>query len=286
MQFIIITGMSGAGKSRAMAVLEDLGFYCVDNMPLELLPKFVELCLAATEQYDKVALVADVRAGSNFNLLLDSLDAVAGMGCRSQILFLDATDQSLINRYKETRRMHPLMGEKYSSFQAALTAERELLSGIRARADWVIDTSSLSTGRLRERIIHLLSGEQKNSLSISIFSFGFKYGVPSEADLVFDVRFLPNPYYEQSLRDHTGLEEPVQEYVYSNGVAAQFMDKLTALIDFLIPHYIEEGKSSLVIAVGCTGGKHRSVTIAEKLAQHLCQQEYAAMVTHRDIQRG
>ena len=285
MQFIIISGMSGSGKSRAVAALEDLGYYCVDNLPIALIPTFAQVCMAATEQYQKVALVTDVRAGGNFDQLLSSLDSIRSMGCDYRILFLDTATQTLINRFKETRRKHPLMNEGLSMTQA-IQREREMLEGIRGKADYVVNTTRLSAAGLRDHLIRLFSpGGSERLLDVSVQSFGFKYGIPTEADLVFDVRFLPNPYYEISLREHNGTEKEVRDYVFQGGMADELMNHLTALIDFLIPRYIAEGKTSLVICIGCTGGKHRSVAIAEALAEHLRGNNGSVTVTHRDFMR-
>ena len=285
MQFIIISGMSGSGKSRAVAALEDLGYYCVDNLPIALIPTFAQVCMAATEQYQKVALVTDVRAGGNFDQLLSSLDSIRSMGCDYRILLLDTATQTLINRFKETRRKHPLMNEGLSMTQA-IQREREMLEGIRGKADYVVNTTRLSAAGLRDHLIRLFSpGGSERLLDISVQSFGFKYGIPTEADLVFDVRFLPNPYYEISLREHNGTEKEVRDYVFQGGTADELMNHLTALIDFLIPRYIAEGKTSLVICIGCTGGKHRSVAITEALAEHLRGNNGSVTVTHRDFMR-
>lgn len=286
MHFLIISGMSGAGKSRAVATLEDLGFYCVDNLPIALIPQFAEVCYAAAERYEKVALVTDVRAGGDFEQLFTSLDSIRAMGCEYAILFLDTETDTLIHRFKETRRKHPLM-KKGVGMQEAIERERKMLEGVLARADFVVDTTHLSVAALREKIIQLFSGSDPGSLmQVTVQSFGFKYGIPAEADLVFDVRFLPNPYYEISLRDHNGTEACVRDYVFRDGVADALMERLNALIDFLLPRYAKEGKTALVICVGCTGGKHRSVAIAEALCAHINSQGVSASAVHRDYQRG
>lgn len=285
MEFVIVSGMSGAGKSRAVAALEDLGYYCVDNMPVALLPQFAEICLAATGRYQKVALVTDVRGGADFNTLFDALGAIRSMGCDYKILFLDTATATLINRYKETRRKHPLMADGIT-MTAAIEKERGLLEGVRGKADFVVDTTLLSASQLREHIITLFTGKAKGVLAINVLSFGFKYGIPAESDLVFDVRFLPNPYYEISLRPKNGTDKGVRDYVFRGGVADAFMEHLTGLVDYLLPHYIDEGKTSLVISIGCTGGKHRSVAIAEELAAHIRKGNMECAATHRDYQRG
>ena len=279
--------MSGAGKSRAVAVLEDLGYYCVDNLPIPLIPKFAEVCLAATEQYDKVALVTDVRAGDSFKKLFISLDSIGDMGCDYRILFLDTATQTLINRYKETRRKHPLMNEGLSLAEA-IGRERLRLEDVRGRADYVVDTTKLTAAGLREHLVRLFAGADTGQIfQIIVQSFGFKHGIPTEADLVFDVRFLPNPYYEISLREHNGTEPAVRDYVFQGGTADALMMHLNSLMDFLIPRYISEGKTSVVVCIGCTGGKHRSVAITEALAAHLRAEGHKNLtVVHRDYQRA
>lgn len=287
MHFLIVTGMSGAGKSRAVAVLEDLGYYCVDNLPIPLIPKFAEICLAATEQYDKVALVTDVRAGDSFSKLFTSLDSIRSMGCDYRILYLDTATQTLITRYKETRRKHPLMNEGLSLAEA-IDRERDRLEAVRGRADYVVDTTKLTAAGLREHLVRLFAGTDSGQVfQIIVESFGFKHGIPTEADLVFDVRFLPNPYYEISLREHNGTEPDVRDYVFQGGTADALMMHLNSLMDFLIPRYISEGKTSVVVCIGCTGGKHRSVAITEALAAHLrAEGNRNLTVVHRDYQRA
>lgn len=286
MHFLIVSGMSGAGKSRTVATLEDLGYYCVDNLPLSLIPQFAEVCFAAAERYERVALVTDVRAGGDFEQLFASLDSIRDMGCDYSILFLDTDTETLIHRFKETRRKHPLM-KKGVGMREAIEEERKLLGGIRSRADYVVDTTRFSVAELREHLIQIFTQSDPGSLlQVTVQSFGFKYGIPTEADLVFDVRFLPNPYYEISLREHNGTEACIRDYVFQDGVADQLMEHLTGLIDFLLPRYAKEGKSSLVICIGCTGGKHRSVAIAEALTEHINAHGGNASAVHRDYQRG
>lgn len=285
MYFLIISGMSGAGKSRAVASMEDLGYYCVDNLPLALIPTFAEVCLNAAERYEKVALCTDVRAGGNFDQLFLSLDAIKNMGCEVEILFLDTETSTLINRFKETRRKHPLMENGVGMLQA-IQRERTLLEGIRGKADYVIDTTRLSAAGLRERIISIFSSNERDGLfEVTVESFGFKYGIPPESDLVFDVRFLPNPYYEISLREHNGTEQAVRDYVFQGGTADALMSHLNSLMDFLLPRYVSEGKTSITVCIGCTGGKHRSVAIAEAVGGHIREKGYRITMLHRDYQR-
>ena len=285
MYFLIVSGMSGAGKSRAVATFEDLGYYCVDNLPIALIPRFAEICLAATERYERVALVTDVRAGGDFQQLFDSLDSIKDMGCDYRILFLDTDTPTLIRRFKETRRKHPLM-EKGIPMTAAIEKERDMLAALRNRADFVVDTTGLSAAGLRERLLALFAGtDNGGAFEVIVQSFGFKYGIPPESDLVFDVRFLPNPYYEMSLREKNGTDPDVRNYVFQGGTADALMGHLTTMIDFLLPRYIAEGKSNLIISIGCTGGKHRSVAIAEALSEHLRGRDYGVVTMHRDYQR-
>lgn len=285
MYFLIVSGMSGAGKSRTVAAMEDLGFYCVDNLPIGLIPRFAEVCLAATERYERVALVTDVRAGGDFDHLFEELDAIRNMGCDYRIVFLDTATQTLINRFKETRRKHPLM-EDGVSMPDAIMKERALLEGIRGKADYVIDTTNLSLGGLRDKLVKIFSGNSHALFEVTVESFGFKYGIPPDADLVFDVRFLPNPYYEMSLRDKTGIDEQVRAYVFKGGAADALMQHLTGLIDFLLPSYVAEGKTAINIAIGCTGGKHRSVAITEALSTHIQKNKFSVNRVHRDYQKG
>ncbi|MGM9621950.1 MAG: RNase adapter RapZ [Butyricicoccus porcorum] len=286
MKFFIISGMSGSGKSRAMATLEDLGYYCVDNMPVALIPAFAEICLAATGgQYERVALAVDARAGKDILGLLSAFDRVREMGCDYKLIFLDTSNPTLINRYKATRRKHPLM-ENGVTMSDAIERERELLTPIRARADYVVDTTRFEVAQLRETIISLVTGSRRGLMRINVVSFGFKYGIPADADLVFDVRFLPNPYYEISLREKNGTDPQVRNYVFCDGTADRYLDKLFSLLDFLIPQYTKEGKAVLTIGIGCTGGRHRSVAIAEAVTQHLLEQNIIATATHRDSHKG
>ena len=285
MEFIIISGLSGAGKSKAASFMEDMGFFCVDNLPAPLIPKFAELGMAGTGEYDRVVLVTDVRSGTNFSALFQSLEALKGMTCPYRILYMDASDDVIIKRYKETRRSHPL-AEECDSLEGAIALERRMLAPLRERAEFVVDTSDLSTAKLRGELLRLFGrGSQEGAMTVSVTSFGFKHGLPREADLVFDVRFLPNPYYVQELRPRTGLDDGVRDYVFSGGAAGEFLEKLQDLVGFLLPKYVEEGKTALVVAVGCTGGHHRSVAIAHALAAYIRGRGYPVTESHRDLGR-
>ena len=285
MEFIIISGLSGAGKSKAASFMEDMGFFCVDNLPAPLIPKFAELGMAGTGEYDRVVLVTDVRSGTNFSALFQSLEALKGMKCPYRILYMDASDDVIIKRYKETRRSHPL-AEECDSLEGAIALERRMLAPLRERAEFVVDTSDLSTAKLRGELLRLFGrGSQEGAMTVSVTSFGFKHGLPREADLVFDVRFLPNPYYVQELRPRTGLDDGVRDYVFSGGAAGEFLEKLQDLVGFLLPKYVEEGKTALVVAVGCTGGHHRSVALAHALAAYIRGRGYPVTESHRDLGR-
>ncbi len=285
MYFLIVSGMSGAGKSRAVATLEDLGYYCVDNLPISLIPRFTDLCLQAADKVDKVAIVIDARSREIFGDIFEGIEEFLEAPGGFQLMFLDCDDAVLVQRYKETRRKHPLM-EKGMSMTAAIEKEREMLSGLRDRADFVVDTTGLSAAGLRERLLTLFSGTESGEVfEVIVQSFGFKYGIPPESDLVFDVRFLPNPYYEMSLRERNGTDPEVRDYVFRGGTADVLMRYLTGMIDFLLPRYIAEGKANLIISIGCTGGKHRSVAITEALSEHLRRKEYGVVTMHRDYQR-
>ena len=283
MNFVIITGMSGGGKSHALSFFEDFGYYCVDNMPVSLIPNFLELAIKSEGQYENVAIVSDVRAGSDVENVLPILDKMSGGKILYKIIYLEADDQTIINRYKETRRKHPLAIDG-SGVLKAISEEKELLKSLRERADYIIDTSMMSVSKLRKYIITLLADSNKNApIVISVMSFGFKYSVPRESDLVFDVRFLPNPYYDLTLRPKTGIDKDVREYVFNNGQAEEFLYKLKDMLKFLVPCYISEGKNTLVISIGCTGGKHRSVAIAEEVSQWLKEEGFFFVSNHRYI---
>lgn len=285
MELIIVSGLSGAGKSKAASFLEDMGFYVVDNMPVALIPKFAGLCMAGPSRYDKVALVTDIRGGQTFDGLFSALGELGDMDCAYKILFVEASTETIIKRYKETRRAHPLAQNGRSLTEAA-QLERAALEPVRVRAEYIVDTSALSTGKLRGEMLRLFGeGDGVKAMSVNVISFGFKHGLPIEADLVFDVRFLPNPYYILELRDHTGLEENVRSFVFGYQQTKDFMVHLEALMGFLLPLYVEEGKTALVIGVGCTGGHHRSVAITRALADFIRQKGYNATESHRDMTR-
>lgn len=286
MEFLIISGLSGAGKSRAASVMEDLGYFCVDNLPVPLIPKFAELGMGGNGEYDRVVLVTDIRGGTNFEGLFQALSSLKTMKCSYRILFMDASDATIIKRYKETRRVHPL-GEECDSLEQAIELERKVLAPVRERADWVVDTTGLTLGQLRSKLLSLFSkGKEEGEMEVHVMSFGFKHGVPMEADLVFDVRFLPNPYYVQELRGLTGLDQGVRDYVFSSPQSDEFLNKLTDFVSYLLPRYVEEGKTSLVIAIGCTGGHHRSVAIAHALALAVKDQGFSVTESHRDMGRN
>ncbi len=285
MQFVIVSGLSGAGKSKAASFLEDLGFYCVDNMPADLIPQFAQLCLATKGKYERVALVTDVRANLTFDGLFKALDSLDQMKLNYTILFMECDTQVIIKRYKETRRKHPLTKDG-SSLQEAVDRERILLEPIRNRANAIINTAALSTAKLRGEIINLVAGDMKDrSMSVSVVSFGFKHGLPMDADLVFDVRFLPNPYYIPELKHQTGLDADVRDFVFSYQQTKDFVSKVEELLALSLPAYMEEGKTNLVIAVGCTGGKHRSVAVAKDLGDFITRRGYVTDVSHRDMNR-
>ena len=282
MRFVVVTGMSGGGKLTAIRFLEDLGYYCVDNLPVRLIDPFMELVFAPGNDIDKVVLGLDVRADESFDNVEQVLAALKKKGYKYEILFMDASDEVLIKRYKETRRAHPVCPT--GRVEDGIARERKILEQIKKDADYVIDTSVLLTRVLKEELIRIfVKNEEYNSLMISIMSFGFKNGIPADADLVFDVRFLPNPFYVESLKKLTGNDKAVRDYVMSFPEADQFMDKLTDMISFLIPGYVKEGKNQLVIGIGCTGGQHRSVTIANALAARLRGGDYGINLYHRDV---
>ena len=285
MRFVIVTGMSGGGKSTAMRMLEDVGFFCVDNLPVPLIEKFMELLVMPGNEISKAALGLDVRADQSFGDAMKILDRMRQNGFIFEVLFMDASDSTLVKRYKESRRGHPLCTPEDSRVEHGISKEREILTEMKKKADYIIDTSKLLTRELKEEIdrIFVKNGEY-NNLIISIMSFGFKHGIPADADLVFDVRFLPNPFYIDELKYMTGNDKGVQEYVMGFPEAGQFMDKLEDMLRFLIPNYIKEGKYQLVVAIGCTGGKHRSVTLANELYRRMKDKgNYGLTISHRDV---
>lgn len=285
-RFVIVTGMSGGGKATASKILEDEGYYCVDNLPVHLIDKFMELVFMPGSDITRVCLGLDVRADKPFAYVEEVLEALRQKGYEYQILFMDASDETLIRRYKETRRAHPMAPR--GRVEEGIAAERKVLAKIKQNADYVIDTSNLLVRELREELIQIFVEDRKyNSLMVTVMSFGFKHGIPSDADLVFDVRFLPNPYYVPTLRNLTGNDREVQEYVKSFPQTEEFMTKLVDMIDFLIPNYVKEGKNQLVIAIGCTGGQHRSVTLANELFDRLKDRgNYGITIYHRDSPDG
>ncbi len=282
MQFIIVTGMSGAGKSTVVHILEDIGYYCIDNVPPTLITNFITLCQNSNIAMDKIAFVVDARSGERILRLADEITEMKKGGNTCEVLFLEASDETIIKRYKETRRKHP--HAKGGLLIDGIATERRLLSEIRSRSDYIIDTTGLMTKQLKEQILALFESRQKyESMNISVISFGFKRGIPLDSDLMFDVRFLPNPFYEASLKPLTGLDAPVRDFVLNRDVTQAFIKKLHDMVEFLLPQYVEEGKMQLVISIGCTGGQHRSVALAEELGQFLSQKNYYTVVTHRDI---
>lgn len=286
MRFVVVTGMSGGGKSTALRMLEDVGFYCVDNLPVPLIEKFVELIAMPNSEVSKVALGLDVRADQPFEDAQKVLEKLKENGYNFEILFMEASDQTLLKRYKETRRMHPLSPE--GRVEDGILKERKILDDIRHKADYVIDTTKLLTRELKEEIDRIfVQNEEYNSLMVTILSFGFKHGIPADADLVFDVRFLPNPFYIEDLKYKTGNDSAVQDYVMSFPEAEIFIDKLSDMLEFLIPNYVKEGKYQLVVGIGCTGGKHRSVTLANRLYARLKNKgNYGLKIAHRDVGQG
>jgi UPF0042 nucleotide-binding protein len=282
MNVVIITGLSGAGKTVAMHAFEDMGYYCVDNLPPQLLPKFVELC-AQSAQVEKVAAVVDIRGGHFFDEMEQFL---TNLSHPVQILFLEANSGTLVRRFKESRRNHPLTPE--GSIEQGIELEMQRLEPLRGRADMLIDSSTLTAAELRQKLFSLFAreGTQGKSLSVTVVSFGFKYGLPIDADLVFDIRFLPNPHYQEALRDLTGEEQAVKDYVMGWTLTHQFLKKLKDLLSFLVPCYVEEGKTQLIVAVGCTGGKHRSVAIANNLAAFFSDIGQTVTTLHRDIEKS
>jgi len=285
LELIVITGLSGAGRTQAMQSLEDQGFFCVDNLPPTFLVKFAELCAQSQGKVSKAAIVCDLRGGAFFSSLSEALSNLEKEGFHLEILFLDASDETLIRRYKESRRRHPLSPQ--GRVLDGIQAERQQLEELRIRADNIIDTSELSAQQLRRQVAELFCKPQGlDQMAVSLISFGFKYGMPMDSDLVMDVRFLPNPYYVETLRPLTGEHSLVQEYVFDNPMAQEFMGKYLSLLEYILPQYVKEGKTHLVIGIGCTGGQHRSVAIAERVGQFLREHHYALTIKHRDAAKN
>ncbi len=284
MRFIIVTGLSGAGKTQAIRSLEDLGYFCVDNLPPTLIPKFAEACYQTDGKIDKIALVIDIIGGKFFDDLFESLNNLKDEGYKYEILFLDASDEVLIKRFKESRRKHPLAPD--GRILNGILLEKNKLREVKDRADTIIDTSKLATRELREEITKIYSeeGQMETQLIITVLSFGFKYGIPIDSDLVFDVRFLPNPYYIPELKKYSGNDQPVRDYVMGFEETREFVDKLEDMLKFLIPSYLKEGKRQLILSIGCTGGRHRSVTIANSIFEKLKASGYKVNIDHRDIE--
>ena len=285
MKFFIVTGMSGSGKSTALKMLEDMGYFCVDNLPIALLPKFAELAHAPGSDISQVAVGVDIRNGRSLDEMSSVLEHLKASGVAYQILYLEASDEVLVKRYKETRRTHPLA--KQGRVEDGIRQEREKLLYLKENATYILDTSQLLTRELKKALEQIFAGEKNfKNLMITVLSFGFKYGIPSDCDLVFDVRFLPNPYYVEGLKYKTGNDKEVQDFVMGYELSHTFLDKLVDMLEFLIPNYILEGKNQLVIGIGCTGGKHRSVTLANKLFEALSNcPEYGVRLEHRDVSR-
>ena len=285
MRFVIVTGMSGAGRGTSLKILEDAGYFCVDNLPISLIGKFAELIYSSTSEISKVALGLDIRSGKTLDELTSTLEKLTMAGYKYEILFLDASDEVLVKRYKETRRNHPLAQE--GRIIEGIVQERKKLLFLKKQADYIIDTSSLLTRELKQELDKIFVQNQDfKNLVITVLTFGFKYGIPNDSDLVFDVRFLPNPYYYEELRALSGNDKEVQDFVMGFEVSHRFLDKLIDMIQFLIPNYVLEGKNQLVISIGCTGGKHRSVTLANRLYERLRENaDYAVRIEHRDIEK-
>ncbi|MEG1778368.1 MAG: RNase adapter RapZ [Angelakisella sp.] len=283
MELLIVTGMSGSGKSKAINALEDIGYFCMDNIPPQLISRFLDLYAMTQCANPRVAMVVDARGGAMFDDYFSVIGELAKAKLKYKILFLDCDDDILFNRYKESRRKHPLMNENNQSLEAAIAKERHLMQPVKDAADYVIDTSNTIPTKLKNRIMEVFSGETgEQSMLVHCMSFGFKNGLPPEADLVFDVRCLPNPFYVAELKEHTGLEAPVRDYIINTPETQGLIPKLTDLLDYLVPLYIKEGKSQLVVAVGCTGGKHRSVAMAELLGHYLIEHGIKTTISHRD----
>lgn len=283
MKFVILTGLSGAGKTRAMHAMEDIGFYCVDNLPPALIPVFYDLCDKSEGMQQRIAVVTDTRGGELFKSFFSALETLKAQNRTYKILFMDAADSVLVNRFQETRRKHPLAEAMQGSLEQAVRLEREMLRPVKEISDYVIDTSSIPVAKLKSRISDLFLQNDNDAIAVHCISFGFKHGLPLAADLVFDVRCLPNPFYVPELRPLAGLDEPVREYVMQCKETEGFKTRFTDMIDYMLPLYVQEGKSQLVIAVGCTGGHHRSVALAQYMHDHLAEKGLRTSVTHRDM---
>lgn len=284
MQFIIVTGMSGAGKSTVLKCLEDNGFYCVDNLPPVLLPEFIKVCATNGSHIEKAAFGIDIRVGSMFDDLFSVINGLKDYGHTCSVIFLECSDETLVKRYKETRRSHPLAQNERIS--VGILKERELLADVKNKADYILDTSCLLTRQLKEKIYEIyLEHKEFRNLMINIISFGFKYGIPEDSDMVFDVRFMPNPFYNSELKYLTGLDSGVKDYVLNSEGCSEFLERSIGLLDFLIPKYVQEGKNKLVIGIGCTGGKHRSVCLAQEVYTHLMEIGQLVVINHRDIEK-
>ena len=283
-EFVIITGMSGAGKSRAVEALEDIGFYCVDNMPLDFLSKFTEISMES-DKMNRVALVIDIRGGQEFVRLVGEIKSLMNKGIEIKLIFLDASDDVLLRRYKETRRRHPLSNTSEGTVSELIAMEREILWPLYDFSRHIINTSATTNVELKEQIKGIFENAE-NTMSVSVISFGFKYGIPAESDLIFDLRCLPNPFYDVSLKAFSGLDKPVEDYVMSFAQSVEYLDKILDMADFVLPLFIKEGKATAVIAIGCTGGRHRSVCIAQKVKEHIENQGYKALMVHRDMHKG
>lgn len=285
MEFIIITGLSGSGKTKAINALEDIGVYCVDNVPPAMIVPFAELLSSAKREYSKVAIVTDLRSGDLFTGLIDTINKIKSKEIQFKLLFIESDEATLNQRFKETRRKHPLIDDCGGDLISAIKKEKEILQPLRNIADYIIDTSDLKPVSLKERINALFLENSKMGISIHCVSFGFKYGIAQDADLVFDVRCLPNPFYVPELKDKVGIDKEVRDYVLNSDKSTELVKKINDMIDFLIPLYVNEGKCQLVIAFGCTGGKHRSVTFAEEMYRHLTSNEFSVSISHRDIDK-
>lgn len=286
MQLLIVTGMSGAGKSITINALEDIGFYCIDNMPPQLIAKFFELFAQSSQPLGRIAMVVDCRGREMFGSLFETLEMLRHQQVGHQILFLDCEDATLVKRYKETRRKHPSLGGEITRLDQAIQYERHMLEKAKNEANYIIDTTYLSVNQLKEKVTGIFAAEKEDAFLLNFVSFGFKYGLPADCDLIFDVRCLPNPYYVPALKEHTGLEEVVQTYVMDSPASRTLRDKLLDLLTFLLPLYRDvEGKRQVVVGFGCTGGKHRSVTFAQQFSEYFAKKGYNAVVTHRDFKK-